>query len=157
MSSILKFMRTGKSKMEILANIIVNGDDFGYSELINKSILKAFKNNLISSITLMCNTPGFEETCDIAHTEKLIDKIGIHLDLSESQPLTVPIKKLSKFYKVDQIVKSFKGRLLNYQEKNTVLIEMQAQYDRCRKMGIMILLIAIHLIICTIIGEWADL
>ena len=130
----LKF--TTRQIMKINARIIVNADDFGYSESINKAILKAFQINIISTTTLICNMPGFYDACEIAHRENLTDKIGIHFNLSEGEPLTELIKRLPKFYKDGQMFKSFKGHLLNNEENNAVLIELQAQIDRCKKMGI---------------------
>ena len=84
--------------MKINARIIINADDFGYSISINKAILEAFKNNIISTTTLLANMPGFDDACEIAQRENLTDKIGIHFNLSEGEPLTEPIKRIRKFY-----------------------------------------------------------
>jgi predicted glycoside hydrolase/deacetylase ChbG (UPF0249 family) len=122
--------------MIINAKIIVNADDFGYSESLNKAIIKAFNKNIISTTTLMCNMPGFNEACEIVHQEKLYDYIGIHFNLSGGQPLTEPIKTFNKFFKDGRLYKSFKGHLLNKDEENAVQIELQAQLDKCIKSGI---------------------
>lgn len=129
-------MPTGKKQLQINAKIVVNADDFGYSETINKAILKSFDSKIISTTTLMCNMPGFEEACEIAHNRNLKERIGIHLNLSEGQPLTEPIKKLPKFYKNGQMYKSFKGHLLSKEENKAVITELEAQLDKCRKMRI---------------------
>lgn len=37
--------------------IIINADDFGFSKSINKGIIEAYKEVLISSTTIMINIP----------------------------------------------------------------------------------------------------
>ena len=122
--------------MKVKARVIVNADDFGYSESINYAILKAFDMNIISTTTLICNMPGFTAACEVAHSRDLIEKIGIHFNLSEGQPLTEPIKGHKNFYKDGQMYKSFKGHFINKNESFAVLLELQSQIDRCRTMGI---------------------
>jgi predicted glycoside hydrolase/deacetylase ChbG (UPF0249 family) len=40
-----------------MRKIIVNADDFGMSAEVNRAIVEAFENNVISSTTLMANMP----------------------------------------------------------------------------------------------------
>ena len=132
----LKLKFSSRQKMKINASIIINADDFGYSNSINKAILEAFKNNIISTTTLLANMPGFDDACEIAHRENFTDKIGIHLNISEGKSLSEPIKRLTKFYKNGEMYKSFKGHQLNKVESEAVLLELQTQLDRCKKNGI---------------------
>lgn len=76
---------------------IVNADDFGYSFSVNKAICEAFKRNLISQATIMVNMPAFDEAEEIAKVERLTDKIGLHLNLTEGIPLTEKIKHNKHF------------------------------------------------------------
>jgi predicted glycoside hydrolase/deacetylase ChbG (UPF0249 family) len=113
------------------AEIVVNADDFGYSSLLNHSILKSFELNLHSTTTLMCNMPGFDEACDLAFENKIIDRIGIHLNMTEGKPLTEKIKKIKKFVNENgELFKSFKGYFFSSEEKNIIYEELQAQIDR---------------------------
>jgi chitin disaccharide deacetylase len=122
--------------MNYKAKIIVNGDDFGQSEGINYAILRSFNLGLISTATLMCNTPGFREACQIVRQYNLNDNIGIHLNITNGKPLTEHIKKHRKFYLNDEMYHSFKGHLLSDEEKRVIYHELQAQIDRCKKEGI---------------------
>jgi len=45
------------------SRVIINADDFGLSSSNNRVIVAAFKDGVISSATLMANTPGFDEAC----------------------------------------------------------------------------------------------
>ena len=125
-------MRMSKNNLQI----IVNADDFGLSESTNFAILKAFNYGIISTTTLMCNMPGFNEACEIIFENKLNDKIGVHLNLSEGQPLTEPIKKIEIFYRNGAMYKSIKRHFLNKEERTAIFKELKAQLDRCIKMGI---------------------
>jgi predicted glycoside hydrolase/deacetylase ChbG (UPF0249 family) len=122
--------------MTCKAKVIVNADDFGSDEFVNNAILKSFDLGLISTTTLMGNRPGFKEACEIAHDNNLKDRIGVHLNLTQGQPLTECIKKYPKFYTNDEMYHSFKGHLLNNEESKVVYLEFQAQIDRIKNEGI---------------------
>lgn len=74
--------------MPIPSNIIANADDLGFSESVNKAILKCFENGYINSTSLMTNTPDFEVTIDLIHQNPVINNIGVHVDLAQFRPLT---------------------------------------------------------------------
>jgi chitin disaccharide deacetylase len=122
--------------MNYKAKVIVNADDLGETENANLAILKSFNLGLISTATLLCNRSGFQEACELVQQNNLTDRIGIHLNLTQGQPLTAPIKKYPKFYSNDEMYHSFKGHLLNNEESRVVYQEFQAQLDRCKHEGI---------------------
>jgi predicted glycoside hydrolase/deacetylase ChbG (UPF0249 family) len=122
--------------MNYKAKVIVNADDFGEDENTNRAILRSFNLGLISTTTLLCNRPGFKEACELVQQNNLTDRIGIHLNLTQGQPLTESIKKYPKFYSNDEMYHSFKGHLLNDEESRIVYQEFQAQLDRCKREGI---------------------
>jgi predicted glycoside hydrolase/deacetylase ChbG (UPF0249 family) len=68
---------------------IVNADDFGMSAEVNRAIVEAFENNVISSTTLMANMPGFDEACELARRHRLVIKIGLHLNLTSGFPIII--------------------------------------------------------------------
>lgn len=67
--------------------IIINADDFGRSSDINAGILKAFEDSLINHTTLMVNMPYVDEALQIAEANNLLEKVGLHLNLTEGKPL----------------------------------------------------------------------
>ena len=122
--------------MEYKAKVIVNADDFGENENINRAILESFRLGLISTTSLLCNRPGFNDACESAHQNNLTDRIGIHLNMTQGQPLTELIKRYPKFYSEGKMYRSFKGHLFNSEESNALYQEFQAQIDKCRGAGI---------------------
>lgn len=79
-------------------NIIVNGDDFGRSIEANNGIVEAFRRKLINRTTLMVNMPYSNEAVELSKRYGFFDKVGLHLNLSEGQPLTSEIKEFPWAY-----------------------------------------------------------
>ncbi|MCL0035143.1 ChbG/HpnK family deacetylase [Thermodesulfovibrionales bacterium] len=134
--------------------LIINADDFGESQEVNKAIIQSFESGLCSSATLMPNMPGFVDACELSRKYKLTNHIGMHLVLKDGYPLTEKMRYFSKF--CDQ-----KGRLslsrikptfyLSPSEKEVLVEEIRAQIKRCRDHGIPITHIDSHYHIHT---EW---
>jgi len=62
--------------------LIVNADDFGQSHGVNRGIIEAFENGIVTSASLMVRWPAAVEAAAYArvHTEL---SVGLHVDLSE--------------------------------------------------------------------------
>ena len=61
--------------------LILNADDFGLSQSVNKGILECLDEGLVSSTTMMMNTPYTDEAIKLAKDREL-KNIGIHLNLT---------------------------------------------------------------------------
>lgn len=64
------------------ALLIVNADDLGYDPAVTRGILEAAKQGIVSSTTLMVNTPFSEEAASLAGGLS----VGLHLNLSRWSP-----------------------------------------------------------------------
>lgn len=120
-------------------NIIINGDDFGLTESKSLAILEAFNKGYISSTTMCANGDYFDKAIELAKRNNLNNKIGIHINLTEGEPLTNKIKDDSFFC----INKKFHNKInrykpLNYKQKQEVYDEVKAQIERMRKNGLII-------------------
>lgn len=118
--------------------MIINADDFGYSPTVNRATLKAFDEGLVSSATLMANMPGFEEACVLVHERGLLEHVGVHLVLSEGEPLTDRMRGCRPFCTASGRFTRERGRAywLSTSEKAAVCAELQAQIERCRGAGL---------------------
>jgi len=76
---------------------VVNADEFGASRSRNEAILRAFEKGLISSATIVANIPAFEEACQLVRQHNLERRIGLHLNLTEGEPLTDDIADCPRF------------------------------------------------------------
>lgn len=66
--------------------LIINSDDYGYSRGINHAIIDTYQTGILTSTTLMSNTPGFEHAVDLAKKNEGLG-IGVHLVLTFLKPL----------------------------------------------------------------------
>jgi hopanoid biosynthesis associated protein HpnK len=67
--------------------VIINADDFGLCDGVNRGILKAHRQGVLTSATLMANMPGAEQAVQIAKDNPSLG-VGVHLTLTEGQALT---------------------------------------------------------------------
>ena len=120
--------------------MIVNADDFGLSADVNRAIVAAFERGLVSSTTLMANMPGFEEACGLARERGLLRHVGLHLVLSEGEPLTEPIRRCLRFCDESGRFVAWVGPgralSLDTEERDAVARELRAQVERCREGGL---------------------
>lgn len=70
--------------------VIINADDLGFSQHVNQAIEKALVHGWIRSATLMANGPCCNEGVALAHRHRSTAGFGIHLNLTEFQPLSDP-------------------------------------------------------------------
>ena len=68
--------------------LIINADDFGYSNGVNYGIIDAFKNGILTSTTCLTNMPGFNHAIQLAKENPNLG-IGIHLTLTCGKPLHI--------------------------------------------------------------------
>ncbi|MBU5436994.1 chitin disaccharide deacetylase [Tissierella sp. MSJ-40] len=78
-----------------MGNVIFNADDFGYSRAINMGIIDAHKHGILTSTTLMANTPGFEHAVELSKENPNLG-IGVHLTLTHGRPLLEGHKTIVK-------------------------------------------------------------
>ena len=69
-------------------NLIINADDFGYSQVINKAIIYSLERGIINSASLMTTMPGFQEAVEMVKMRGYTRCIGVHVNLTEGKPLT---------------------------------------------------------------------
>ncbi|MGQ9470750.1 MAG: carbohydrate deacetylase [Candidatus Aminicenantales bacterium] len=71
--------------------VIVNADDFGLCSGVNQGIVQAYRHGILTSASLMTNTPGFEEAVALAQENPGLG-IGVHLNIVRGVPLLPPEK-----------------------------------------------------------------
>jgi predicted glycoside hydrolase/deacetylase ChbG (UPF0249 family) len=103
----------------------------------NRAIVEAFENKVISSATLMTNTPGFDEACELAHRHRLLGKIGLHLNLTSGYPLSSPIRQCPRFCDNVGMFRARQSRFrLSKEERLAVETEIATQINACLDRGL---------------------
>jgi hopanoid biosynthesis associated protein HpnK len=72
-----------------MKHLIVNGDDFGLTDGVNAGIIRAYREGILRSASLMANGPAFREAVDLARQYPGLD-IGCHLVLVDGLPISPP-------------------------------------------------------------------
>ncbi len=69
--------------------LIVNADDFGFSESVNAGIARAHAQGILTSATLLANGAAFRDAVRTAAEHPALG-VGIHLNLVRGKPLSPP-------------------------------------------------------------------
>lgn len=69
-----------------MKKLIVNADDFGLAEGVNRAIIDGHRNGIITSTTLMANGAAFVSAVAFASTVPDLG-IGVHLNLTQGRPV----------------------------------------------------------------------
>jgi hopanoid biosynthesis associated protein HpnK len=67
-------------------NLIVNADDFGWTEGVNRGIVEAFRNGIVTSTSLLANGLAFASGVATAKSAPGL-AVGVHLNLSDGAPV----------------------------------------------------------------------
>jgi hopanoid biosynthesis associated protein HpnK len=80
MSSSLVNHNPERAAPTILRRLIVNADDFGRSHSINEAVIRAHKEGILTTASLMVNEPAFDEAVALAKSNPTLG-VGLHLTL----------------------------------------------------------------------------
>ncbi len=70
-----------------MKQLIVSADDFGYTRGVNRAILEACRNGVVTSASLLANGAAFEDAVEGALAEPQLD-VGCHLNFVEGKPVS---------------------------------------------------------------------
>jgi predicted glycoside hydrolase/deacetylase ChbG (UPF0249 family) len=79
--------------------IIINADDFGWTESINEGIIEAHKNGVLSSTTLLANSKATQQAIQLAKASPSLG-VGVHLSYNIDKPI-LSARQLDALYKPD--------------------------------------------------------
>ena len=69
-----------------MKNLIVNADDLGWTDGVNRGILEAFHHGIVTSTSLLANGAAFAEGVEAARSAPGLG-VGVHLNLSDGPPI----------------------------------------------------------------------
>lgn len=112
-----------------MANLIINADDFGYSNGVNYGIIDAYKNGILTSTTLMINMSGTIHAVELMKENPEL-AVGLHLNISLGRPLTdgkTLVDENGFFMKPDILPKGY------LYDEDELRAEVKAQYGKYLK------------------------
>ena len=120
--------------------LIINADDFGYSESVNRAITDCFNQKRINRTTIMVNMPYTDEAVSLAKENGFFGCIGLHINLTEGKALSKECADSSLcdengFFK-GEFHKPFKSRLyLSKKIRHAIFAETKAQIEKYIELG----------------------
>jgi predicted glycoside hydrolase/deacetylase ChbG (UPF0249 family) len=122
------------------SRLIVNADDFGYSEAVNRAILNSFESFLLSSTSILANMPGFDHAVGLIRRHAFLERnVGLHLNLTEGFPLSRSLPSCPAFCGGDGRFIYHRNRSLfrlTRKERAAVYDELRMQLERVLAAGI---------------------
>ena len=132
-------VRIFKLGVKFLKQIIINADDFGRHELINRAVKIACEKGCLKSATIMAGGIAFDDAIKTARNLPNLD-VGIHLTLANGNPI-LPPEKIPSLVTKDKIfhdnhaafLKLYLQGKINLDE---VRAELSAQIEKVKRTGL---------------------
>jgi predicted glycoside hydrolase/deacetylase ChbG (UPF0249 family) len=123
---------------EMKNRIFLCADDFGWSDSVNKGIIVGLERGILSSTTILVNMGAFEQACAEVRARRLVQRVGLHCNLTDGVPLSDSLKREPRFCDSEGRLINCSVRLfyLSYDEARAIYEELNAQLDRCEKFGL---------------------
>ena len=122
-----------------MKELILNADDFGLTCGINRGIIRAHRDGILTSATLMANAPAFEDAVGLAKENPTLG-VGCHLVLVGGPPVARPQDVRSLLDgngRLPQSLATFVARVSSGRVRaREIEIELSAQIEKVRRAGI---------------------
>lgn len=122
-----------------MKNLIVNADDLGWTEGVNRGIAEAHRNGIVSSASLLANGAAFREAVQLTRTLSGLG-VGVHLNLSDGAPAAGPESVPSLVNRKGEFEGGPESLLLKIATRGLALSEVESEWEgqirRVRDAGI---------------------
>ncbi len=123
-----------------MRRLIVNADDFGLTEGVNRGITEGHERGIVTSATLMACGRGFEEAATIAKTLPRLS-VGCHVVLVDGQPMAIAsdIQSLlmaNSSHFPDKLMSFAKRAASGRLDEGQIEIEISAQIGKLQAAGV---------------------
>ncbi len=118
--------------------IVINSDDFGLCEGINRGVLKALQHGVLKSVSIMPSGFAFDSAVEIIRQNRAVE-VGVHLSLIEAVPVLSMDRISSLVNKSGYFVNSFFIFFIRYIfgkiKGEHIYRELCAQVERVKEAG----------------------
>ena len=111
-----------------MKNLIVNADDLGWTEGVNRGILDAFRRGIVTSTSLLANGAAFAEAVKAAKSAPRLG-VGVHLNLSDGAPVADRETVMSLLNDDGNLADGPERLLLKRARLKLVLDEVEEEWD----------------------------
>jgi chitin disaccharide deacetylase len=124
---------------QAVKNLIVNADDLGWTPGVNRGIVEAFRNGIVTSTSLLANGAAFAGGVEMARAAGGLG-VGVHLNLTDGAPVTGRESVTSLVNKQGEFAGGPESLLLRRASRGLLLKEVErewnAQIQKVRDAGI---------------------
>ena len=111
-----------------MKNLIVNADDLGWTDGVNRGILDAFHGGIVTSASLLANGPAFAEAVKATKVAPRMG-VGVHLNLSDGAPVADRESVTSLLDDEGNLAYGPESLLLRRARRKLVLDEVEEEWD----------------------------
>jgi predicted glycoside hydrolase/deacetylase ChbG (UPF0249 family) len=111
-----------------LRNLIVNADDLGWTEGVNRGIAEAHRNGIVTSASLLANGAAFASAVELARTTAVLG-VGVHLNLSDGEPVAPRELVTSLLNQRGELEGKPESLLLRLARRSVPLGEVEREWD----------------------------
>jgi chitin disaccharide deacetylase len=109
-------------------NLIVNADDLGWTDGVNRGIADAHRKGLVTSASLMANGRAFDSALEVARTNPELG-VGVHLNLSDGPPSADPKQVPGLLNSAGNLENSPESLLLRIASRGLEIEEVEREWD----------------------------
>jgi len=122
-----------------LKHVIINADDMGWSAAVNRGIVEAFENGVLTSTTLLINGPACGDAVERVRLRPALG-VGLHLNLLRGRPV-LPAARLGRLVDgrglfVCSVPRLFAAALFSLAARACMEAELSAQIERALAAGV---------------------
>ena len=111
-----------------MKNLIVNADDLGWTEGVNRGIVEAHRKGLVTSTSLLANGRAFESALAAAISNPQLG-IGVHLNLSDGPPSAPADEVRGLLNEAGELEEGPESLLLRIASRSLALEEVEQEWD----------------------------
>lgn len=127
--------------------LIVNGDDFGLTQGVNRAIIDAHTQGILTSATLMANMHAFDDAVRLAKENSSLG-VGLHFNITQGKPVAESSRVPSLLNREGEFLGTstalFRRALIGRLRIKEVEIELQAQIEKVQNAGLQLTHIDSH-------------
>ena len=111
-----------------MKNLIVNADDLGWTEGVNRGIVEAHRRGLVTSTSLLANGRAWESALEVSRNHPELG-VGVHLNLSDGPPVANAASVAGLVNKSGQLEGGPESLLLRIAARSLRVEEVEREWD----------------------------
>ena len=113
---------------QVVRNLIVNADDLGWTEGVNRGIAEAHRHGIVTSTSMLANGKAFAQAVELVERMQALG-VGVHLNLSDGAPVAKKEQVKSLVNDRGMLKGGPQSLLLRMARRGLVLEQVEREWD----------------------------